>query len=158
MGQSADDAAAFAAHYDAYAPALFRAACGLLGSAADAEDAVHDVFVALARSRARLAGIVDVKAYLFAALRHAAAKRRRRPPAGPLPDHLPAAEPPTADADLASALARLPPEQRAAVVLKIDGDLTFAELAAVLNVSPNTAASRYRYALEKLRTMLGGEP
>ena len=38
--------------------------------------------------------------------------------------------------------------------MKIDGQLTFAEIGRVLGVSPNTAASRYRYALEKLRAML----
>ena len=40
------------------------------------------------------------------------------------------------------------------IALKIDGGLTFAEIAAVTDTSPNTAASRYRYALEKLRTHL----
>ena len=38
--------------------------------------------------------------------------------------------------------------------LKIDGGLTFAEIGAVTGISPNTAASRYRYALEKLRILL----
>ena len=42
-------------------------------------------------------------------------------------------------------------EQRELIALKIDGELTFAEIAACLGISPNTAASRYRYALEKLR-------
>ncbi len=41
------------------------------------------------------------------------------------------------------------------VVLKIDGDLTFAQIAEVLGIPANTAASRYRYALEKLRSALG---
>jgi RNA polymerase sigma-70 factor (ECF subfamily) len=48
----------------------------------------------------------------------------------------------------------LPAEQREVISLKIDGDLTFAQIAAVFDISPNTAASRYRYALEKLRRML----
>ena len=47
-----------------------------------------------------------------------------------------------------------PTEQREVIVLKVDAGLTFAELAAVLGISANTAASRYRYALEKLRTAL----
>ena len=37
------------------------------------------------------------------------------------------------------------------VVLKIWGELTFEEAAAVIGISPNTAASRYRYGLEKLK-------
>ncbi len=40
------------------------------------------------------------------------------------------------------------------ISLKIDGQLTFAQIAQVLGISVNTAASRYRYALEKLRGML----
>ena len=39
----------------------------------------------------------------------------------------------------------LPPEQREVVLLKIDGELTFAQIAEVIGASMNTAASRYRY-------------
>jgi len=49
------------------------------------------------------------------------------------------------------ALNRLPANQRAVVTLKIWGGLTFAEIGAALDIPPNTAASRYRYALEDLR-------
>jgi RNA polymerase sigma-70 factor (ECF subfamily) len=56
--------------------------------------------------------------------------------------------------DLDHALALLPDDQREVIALKIDGGLTFAQIADVLNISPNTAASRYRYALEKLRSVL----
>ena len=48
------------------------------------------------------------------------------------------------------ALQKLPPAQSEVVVLKIWEDMTFLEIGAVLGESPNTAASRYRYALEKL--------
>lgn len=155
---AAGDEAAFARLYDAYAPALFRTACRLLGRAADAEDAVQDVFVAVARARTRLSAVTDLRAYLFAALRHAIGRRvRRERRIGPLPDDLAAIEPPPVDADLERALAGLPPEQREVIALKIDGGLTFAEIAAVLGISANTAASRYRYALEKLRAALGDE-
>jgi RNA polymerase sigma-70 factor (ECF subfamily) len=52
-------------------------------------------------------------------------------------------------------LAALPEEQRTVVAMKIKGELTFEEIAAALEVSANTAASRYRYALEKLRASMG---
>jgi RNA polymerase sigma-70 factor (ECF subfamily) len=55
---------------------------------------------------------------------------------------------------LQRAVLALPDEQRELIALKLDGGLTFAEIASVLAISPNTAASRYRYALEKLRTSL----
>jgi hypothetical protein len=52
------------------------------------------------------------------------------------------------------ALRRLPPEQRDVLVLKIWGELTFEQVAAQLEIPPNTAASRYRYALTTLRREL----
>jgi len=165
-GLAAGDEDAFAEAYDRFAPSLYAAACGLLRSPADAEDAVADVWAALARGRQRLANVRNLRAYLFTALRHAAARRRHdRPREASLDDVLEPATPAPAARDdrLERALRSLPPEQREAVVLKIDGGLTFAELGEALGVSPNTAASRYRYALEKLRDILkasddGNEP
>ncbi|HEX4348792.1 MAG TPA: RNA polymerase sigma factor [Verrucomicrobiae bacterium] len=52
---------------------------------------------------------------------------------------------------LQEALNRLPAAQREVVTLKIWGELTFAEIAEALEIPANTAASRYRYALEDLR-------
>ncbi len=52
------------------------------------------------------------------------------------------------------ALTRLPREQRQVVVMKIWGGLTFEEIGASLDIPPNTAASRYRYALDALRSSL----
>jgi RNA polymerase sigma-70 factor (ECF subfamily) len=51
---------------------------------------------------------------------------------------------------------QLPSEQREVVVLKIWGGLTFAQIAEQLELSAHTAASRYRYALSKLRESLKG--
>ncbi len=53
-------------------------------------------------------------------------------------------------------LTRLPLEQREAIVLKIWHDYTFEEMGELLGVSPNTVAARYRYGLQKLRTLLKG--
>ena len=54
---------------------------------------------------------------------------------------------------LQDALSRLPAVQREVVMLKIWGELTFAEIAEALEIPANTAASRYRYALEELRKL-----
>ena len=112
-----------------------------------------------------LAGITDLDAYIFTMLRHAVSRRRRqrdvdrraidtvarqRAEAGRFttqPTELP-------DDALTAAVAGLPPAQREVLALKIDGGLTFAEIAAVIGTSINTAASRYRYAIEKLRTTI----
>jgi RNA polymerase sigma-70 factor (ECF subfamily) len=57
---------------------------------------------------------------------------------------------------LQAALARLPRAQREIVVLKACREKTFSEIARLLGISPNTAASRYRYGMEKLRKLLKG--
>ena len=154
---------AFAALYDRLGPALFRVAFTLLGSRPDAEDAVQEVFVGLVRTRRSLAGVTNLRAYLFSALRHAAgrlASRRPRERSLPLEALLGEAssQPQGSTAEISDKLERarqaLPAEQRELLALKVEGGLTFAEIAAVLGINANTAASRYRYALEKLRTAL----
>ncbi len=54
-------------------------------------------------------------------------------------------------------LAQLPPAQREVIVLKIWHEFTFEEIGELLDVSPNTAAGRHRYGLEKLRACMRGE-
>ena len=54
-------------------------------------------------------------------------------------------------------LAELPRDQREVIVLKIWHKHTFQEIGELLDVSPNTAAGRYRYGLQKLRMFLKGE-
>ena len=59
----------------------------------------------------------------------------------------------TADA-LEAALQHLPEAQREVLVLRIWGDLTFADIATTLGESINTIASRYRYAIDALRRIV----
>jgi RNA polymerase sigma-70 factor (ECF subfamily) len=54
-------------------------------------------------------------------------------------------------------LAALPQDQREVIVLKIWHKHTFDEIGDLLDISPNTAAGRYRYGLQKLRMFLKGE-
>ena len=53
-------------------------------------------------------------------------------------------------------LARLPVEQREVIVLKVWHNYTFEEIGGLLEISPNTAAGRYRYGLHKIRRQLEG--
>ena len=166
LALAAGDARAFERLYDRFAARLYRAAWGMLGRAEDAEDAVQDVFAAMVRSRKQLADVQDLTAYLFTALRHAAgrvaAQRAKELTAGnetftePVAPAKPPWEKDPRNERLERALGALPPAQREMIALKIDGELTFAQIAQVLGISVNTAASRYRYALGKLRTSLGG--
>lgn len=157
---------AIEALYDQFGRRLYRTAWGMLGRQEDAEDAVQEVFVALVRYQVKLEEVEDMAAYLFTALRRAAArlaKRRAKQPA--VSDDAVrqlAARSDHGDTSvmhserLERALGVLPREQREVVALKIDGELTFAQISQATGVSVNTVASRYRYALEKLRASLGG--
>jgi len=62
------------------------------------------------------------------------------------------------DEDLEQAVKTLPPNLREVLVLKIWSGLTFQEIAGALDIPANTAASRYRYALERLRESLKEAP
>jgi RNA polymerase sigma-70 factor (ECF subfamily) len=55
---------------------------------------------------------------------------------------------------LSAALGELPPDQRAVLHLKLWEEFTFERIAEALGIPPNTAASRYRYGIDKLRTLL----
>jgi RNA polymerase sigma-70 factor (ECF subfamily) len=55
------------------------------------------------------------------------------------------------------ALSKVPEKFREVITLKIWGELTFDQIAKTLDLSPNTAASRYRYGMEALRKSLEGE-
>jgi RNA polymerase sigma-70 factor (ECF subfamily) len=160
---AAGDDAALAALYDRLAARLMGYARTLARTDSDAEEALQEAFLGLVRSRRRLSSVTNAIGYLFAAVRHAALALKRRPseealPAAPILD----ASDPVARAqgvDEANVLlARLPDEQREVVVLKLYAELTFQEIAELLEIPLNTAASRYRYAIARLRDLKGGVP
>jgi RNA polymerase sigma-70 factor (ECF subfamily) len=161
LGLAAGQSKAFGLLYDRFSGRLFAAAMGMLGRREDAEDVVQEVFMAMVRSRHHLTKVDDLAAYLFTALRHAAARladrRARQPVVSPAAEEVAAVEAkrehPRSE-ELREAIAALPTAQREVIAMKIDGELTFAQIGQVLGVSPNTAASRYRYALAKLRSAL----
>lgn len=160
-GLAAGDAAAYQQAYDRYGAVLFRTAARMLGSQCDAEDAVQEVFAALVRSRGRLAQVANLKAYVFVSLRHVAARIRKRGEqramTGLDETQCPAkrAQEATDETErLWAFVARLPTEQQEVLTMKIQGELTFKDIGAICGISTNTAASRYRYALEKLKQMM----
>jgi RNA polymerase sigma-70 factor (ECF subfamily) len=57
-------------------------------------------------------------------------------------------------ATLRDAVKNLSPKLREVVTMKFWGGLTFQQISEVLAISPNTAASRYRYAMEQLAQAL----
>jgi len=166
LGLAAGDERAFAALYDRFAPRMYRVALRILGSREDAEDVVQEVFLATVRVHERLADVRDLTAYLFAAIHRAAGRcamrRARAIPVSPAAADEAIAPFEQAASDgpdwhrLQQAVRSLPDEQREVVTLKIDGELTFAQIAQIVGVSISTAASRYQYALRKLRASLAG--
>ena len=113
------------------------------------------MFLRLMESDA-LRRVEDKKAYLFACIRNAVLNERRfrsrNTPLFPEADWFVAPNQDRgAELDLRRALWALPQDQREVVVLHIWGDLTFAQIGKLTGVGVNTAASRYRYALAKLR-------
>lgn len=152
--------------YDQHGSRIYRYLLALLGNRADAEDTLQSTFLELARRPDALARIQSPGAYLFTVARRNALRLRQRSQnrkeretdgvdlleARPM-----TAVDPAETERLGRAVLALPVEQREVLVLKAFEEMTFLEIAESLEISPNTAASRYRYAVEKLRTLLGGD-
>lgn len=140
--------------------ALSRAAYLLTCDHQAAEDLVQETYVVLVR-RWQRSGTVDSEAYVRRILysRFVDGWRRRRLvelPSAALPDAGGGDEAGTATDRLTlhDALARLTPKQRAVLVLRFYEDLTEAQAAEVLGVSPNTVKSQTRVALQRLRDLV----
>ena len=152
--------------YDEHAQSLYAFLLNLTRDEADTRDLLQDIFVKLARDPKLLAGVRDERAFLIRLAHNAAIDLMRRRGTRDRTRGNFAAEnvspfAPTDDpdenvfrAELSDALAGLPPDQRAVVHLKLWEGLTFEAIATALDISPNTAASRYRYGLDKLRARL----
>jgi len=158
-----NDPAAVELIWDRYARQLLAYLQAVICSRHDAEDVLQAVFVRVVRKRRHLARARRLDAYVYRIARNEASNflrlRRRARSAVPADDSW--LEPTEGGRgrhewieELQAALSRLPPAQREVVVLKVYEDKTFQEIGRLLDVSPNTAASRYRYAVEKLRTVL----
>ncbi|HEV2423590.1 MAG TPA: sigma-70 family RNA polymerase sigma factor [Terriglobia bacterium] len=144
--------------YRQHGAQLVLFASALTGERSRAQDMVHQVFVKLLE-RGSLGHAEDAKAYLFTSVRNAVlndAKVRARHVA--LDSETAWFDPPdrdyAAERNLRRAMGALSEDQREVVVLHIWGEMTFFQIAQVLGISANTAASRYRYALARLRDVM----
>lgn len=152
--------------YDAHAQSLYAFLLNFTRDENDARDLLQEIFVKLAREPQLLSNVRDERAFLIRLAHNAAIDLIRRSGARERTKENFATEiisifAPTKNPDenffrkeLSEALAQLPEEQRAVLHLKLWEDLTFEQIAETLNISPNTAASRYRYGLDKLRERL----
>lgn len=154
--------------YDLHARSMFRYACALLNCPEDAEDAVQEVFVRLAREHKRLARVKVLKPYLMTATRNAAYSILRSRQRGQALHEAVCSEPliprersfdrkMLESESMREAFASLPIEQREVLLLKVFEEMTFREIAETTRVPLATVASRYRYGLDRLRHALEGE-
>jgi RNA polymerase sigma-70 factor (ECF subfamily) len=167
----AGDSAALGELYDRYASIALGTALRVLGDRGEAEDVVHDAFVAVWRKIDRFdADRGSLRAWLMTVVRNRAIDRirARRPGVdledadersllrtGPNPTWEAALRQASA-ADVRTAMAELPDEQRRAVELAFFEGYTYREVADLTGVPPGTANGRLRLALRKLRDALAG--
>jgi len=155
--------------YEKHLNRLLTLAMALLNDTGAAEDVVHDVFVSFAESADNFRLVGSLKSYLTTCVMNRARDRiraRQRGPArldgtdpvgsaGDGPDHSIICS--EESQRLNHALAKLPDEQRQVIALHVKGEMKFRDIASLHGVSVNTIQGRYRYGLNKLRTMLNGK-
>lgn len=162
---------------DAHGPKMLLFARQQTRSHEDAEDVLQDAFVKLVekvRKEEFVGGPEAWQAYLYTTIRRLAIdlsrrtdrRRRREDVVGTDVDedasrhYHPWFEGDSADEEirnqLEEKLKELPAKFAEVIVMKIWGEKTFAEIGEALDISQNTAASRYRYGLESLRKSLSG--
>jgi RNA polymerase sigma-70 factor (ECF subfamily) len=152
--------------YDSHAQALFAFLLNLTRNDADTRDLLQEIFAKLAQKPDLLAAVRDERGFLIRLAHNQAIDLiRRRGTREKNYEQLaeeakdifvvtPNADEKAFRAALTEALGELPPDQRAVVHLKLWEELTFEQIAEALEIPPNTAASRYRYGLDKLRERL----
>ncbi|MHC4534998.1 MAG: RNA polymerase sigma factor [Planctomycetota bacterium] len=152
--------------YEKFKDDLLGLAITLLKDRNLAEDVVHDVFVSFAGTVGSFHLSGSLKGYLSTCVANCARDRNRlRSPRLAWPDVVETtisnSDGPIENAigieesgELQDILARLPYEQREIIVLHLHHDMRFREIARALGISINTVQSRYRYGLDKLRSIM----
>lgn len=167
---AAGDAAAFEQLFEGYADRLVRFVYRYVGSRAQAQDLVQDLFLRLWDRRAELGDVGDFNAYLYRGARNRALThlRQRRvqdrwrtsEERSQLPEHAATADDPTdrviaedTSAAVQRAVDALAPRQREVILRYLRGEANVA-IAAALGISPKTVGVHVSRAIEKLRKAL----
>ena len=155
--------------YDKYETYLITVATALLNNTHAAEDVLHDFFISFVKSADKIKMNGNLKAYLATCVANLARNRLKRRQLEPIalddnnpiesaalgPELVAIQEEETAI--LNQVISQLPYEQREVVVLHLQGNMKFTQIAKLRSTSVNTIRSRYRYGLEKLRSLLNSE-
>lgn len=156
--------------YDKYKVELLKLAVVLIGDVNMAEDIVHDVFVKFAQSADRIKLTGSLRSYLVTSVINGV-RNRLRDNNRHCKTNLERADLLTSSGrgpdqwavlgeqltHLSQALRQLPYEQREVICFRMEMDMTFRQIATLQSVSVNTVKGRYRYAIEKLRSLLNSE-
>lgn len=155
--------------YEKYRDDLLLLAVALLNDMNVAEDALHDVFLSFAQQIEDFKLTGSLKGYLATCVANRSRNMLRdRKTTATTPEEANALASDTNEPSasmicneqlqlLSGALAQLPDEQKETIVLHMYGAMRFKEIAGTQQVSVNTAKSRYRYGIEKLRVILNGQ-
>jgi RNA polymerase sigma-70 factor (ECF subfamily) len=161
---------AFCRIYEKYVNDLLTLAANLLADSSSAEDVVQDVFINFVKSADKFYLTGSLKGYLATCVANRARdyirqnKRRqtvRRDETEQIAAHPESPVQLVIRSEelekLSCAMTQIPYEQREVVVLHLNSALRFRQIARLQNVSVKTVQSRYRYGLDKLRSILNGE-
>jgi RNA polymerase sigma-70 factor (ECF subfamily) len=156
--------------YEKYKKDLLRLAAILSNNASDAEDIVHDVFLSFAQSAGTLKLSGNLKSFLLTCVANRARNKnranQRRQAVGLDDAKSVVSQSKTPEQWMiqseelrhwSSIMAQLPYEQRETVILHLRAGMKFRQIAQSQGVSVNTIKGRYRYGLDKLRSILNGE-
>ncbi len=156
--------------YQKYKKDLLKLAAILLNDVSDAEDIVHDVFVSFAQSAEKLKLRGNLKSYLLTCTANRARNwnrsKQQRQTAGldkaeTIVSHSKRPEELIISSEelrrWSDVMGQLPYEQREVVIFHLRAGMKFRQIARLQDISVNTIKSRYRYGLDKLRSILNGE-
>ena len=156
--------------YEKYADSLLSLAANLLNDKADAEDVLQDVFISFVQSIEKFHLRGSLKGYLTTCVvnrsrdyirknkrREKLSVNRKEQATAVMKNPLQLAVHSEELQKLSWAITELPYEQREVIVLRLHGEMRFKQIAGLQNISIKTAQSRYRYGLDKLRSVLNGE-
>ena len=152
--------------YDQHAQSLFAFLLSFTRNETDTRDLLQEVLLRIAQRPGLLHGVREPRAFLLRlahnlAIDHIRRHKTREKHNATMEAEQPTPFAPSPDPDearfrelIGGALGNLPGAQRAVVHLKLWEGMTFEQIAGLLEIPPNTAASRYRYGLDKMRELL----